>query len=47
MISLCDDTQTDIIEAFSWTFWCLDELFKVINPYFKRIVTQIYPNELQ
>ena len=42
MLSLSDNNQTDIIEAFNSTSRYLD----IDNPYFERILGQIYPAEL-
>ena len=47
MLSLSDNNQTDIIEAFDSTSWQLDDLLNIDNPYFERMVGQIYPTELQ
>ena len=47
MLSLSDNNQTDIIEAFNSTFRYLDDLLNIDNPYFEQIVGQIYPTELQ
>ena len=47
MLSLSDNNQTDIIEAFNSTSRCLDDLLNIENPYFEQMVGQIYPNELQ
>ena len=47
MLSLSDNNQTDIIEAFNPTSRYLDGLFNIDNPYFEQIVGQIYPTELQ
>ena len=44
---LSDDNQADIIEAFSSTFRYLDDLLNIDHPYFKGMVNQIYPPELQ
>ena len=46
MLSLSDNTQTDIIEAFNSTSIHLDDLLNIDNPYFERMVGQIYPTEL-
>ena len=46
MMSLSDDTQADMIEAFNSTFRHLDGLLNIDNPYFERMITQIYPTEL-
>ena len=41
MLSLSDNNQTDIIEAFNFTSGYLDDLLNIDNPYFKQIVGQI------
>ena len=46
-LSLSDNNQTDIIEAFNSTFRYLDDLLNIENPYFEQLVGQIYPIELQ
>ena len=47
MLSLSDNNQTDIIEAFNSTFRYLDELLNIDNPYFEQMEGQIYTTELQ
>ena len=47
MLSLSDNNQTDIIEAFNSTSRYLGDLLNIDNPYFEQIVGQIYPTELQ
>ena len=47
MLSLSDNNQTDIIEAFNSTSRYLDDLLNIDNPYFEQMVDQIYPTELQ
>ena len=47
MLSLSDNNQADIIEAFNFTSRYLDDLLNIYNPYFKQMVGQIYPTELQ
>ena len=47
MLSLSDNNQTDIIEAFNSTSRYLDDLLKIDNPYFVHMIGQIYPTELQ
>ena len=47
MLSLSDNNQADIIEAFNSTFRYLDDLLNIDNPYFEQMVGQIYPTELQ
>ena len=47
MLSLSDNNQTDIIEAFNSISRYLDDLLNIDNPYFEQMVGQIYPIELQ
>ena len=47
MLSLSDNNQTDIIEAFNSNSRYLDDLLYIDNPYFEQMVGQIYPTELQ
>ena len=47
MLSLSDNNQTDIIEAFNSTSRYLDDLLNIDNPYFEQTVCQIYPTEIQ
>ena len=47
MLSLSDNNQTDIVEAFNITSRYLDDLLNIDNPYFEQMVGQIYPTELQ
>ena len=47
MLSLSDNNQTDIIEAFNSTSRNIDDLLNIDNPYFELMVGQIYPTELQ
>ena len=47
MLSLSDNNQTDIIEAFNSTSRYLDDSLYIDNPYFEQMVGQIYPTELQ
>ena len=46
MISLFDDKQADINDAFNTTSRYLDEILNINNVYFDNIVSQIYPSEL-
>ena len=46
-ISLSDDKQADIIDAFSTTSRYLDDILNINNVYFDNMVSQIYPSELQ
>ena len=47
MLSLSDNNQTDIIEAFNSTSRYLADLLDIDNPYFEQVVGQIYSIELQ
>ena len=47
MLSLSDNNQADIIEAFNSTSRYLDDVLNIDNPYFEQMVGQIYPTELQ
>ena len=43
VLSLSDNNQNDIIEAFNSTSRYLDDLLNIVNPYFEQMVGQIYP----
>ena len=45
-LSLSDNNQTDIIEAFNSTARYLDDLLNIDNPYYIQKVGQIYPTEV-
>ena len=47
MLSLSDNNQTGIIEAFNSTSRYLDDILNIDNPYFEHMVGQIYPTELR
>ena len=47
MLSLSDNNETNIIEAFNSTSRYLDDLINIDNPYFEQVVGQIYPTEHQ
>ena len=47
MMSLSDDKQADIIDAFNITSRYLDDISNIYNVYFDSLVSQIYPLELQ
>ena len=47
MLSLSEDTQSDVIEAFNSTSRYLDDLLNIDNIFFDRMVNLIYPSELQ
>ena len=47
MMSLSDDKQADVIDAFNTTSRYLDNTLNINNVYFDNMVSQIYPSELQ
>ena len=47
MLSLSDNNQTDIIEAFNSTSRYLYDFLNIDNPYFEQMEDQIYSTELQ
>ena len=47
MMSLSDDKQADVIDAFNATSRYLDKILNIYNVYFDNMVSQIYPSELQ
>ena len=47
MMSLSDDKQADIIDAFNTTFRYLDDILNTNNFCFDSMVSQIYPSDLQ
>ena len=47
MMSLSDDKQVDVIDAFNTTSRYLDDILNTYNVYFDNMVSQIYPSELQ
>ena len=47
MLSLSDNNQADIVEAFNSTSRHQGDLLKNENPYFEQMVSQIYPTERQ
>ena len=47
MMSLSDDKQADVIDAFNTTSRYLDDILNINNVYFVDMVSQIYPSELQ
>ena len=46
-MSLSNDHQADVIDAFSTTSRYLDDILNINNVYFDKMVSQIYPSELQ
>ena len=47
MMSLSDDKQADVIDAFNTTSRYLDDILNINNVYFDNMVSKIYPSELQ
>ena len=47
VMSLSDDKQTDVIDAFNTTSRYLDDILNIDNVYFDNMVSQIYPSEFQ
>ena len=47
MISLSDDKQAHVIDAFNTTSRYLDNILNINNVYFDNMVGQIYPSEFQ
>ena len=47
MLSLSDNNQTDIIEAFNSSSRYSDDLLNIDKSYFEEMVGQLYPTELQ
>ena len=47
MMSLYDDKQVDIIDAFNTTSRHLDDILNINNVYFDNTVSKIYPSKLQ
>ena len=42
-MSLSDDTQAGVIDAFNTTSRYLDDILNINNVYFDNMVSQIYP----
>ena len=47
MMSLSDDKQADVVDAFNTTSRYLDDILNIYNVYFDNMVSQKYPSELQ
>ena len=45
-MSLSEDKQTDIIDAFNTTSGYLSDILNINNVYFENMVSQIYSSEL-
>ena len=46
-MSLSDDKQADVIDAFNTTSRYLDDILNINNVYFDNMLSQIYPSEFQ
>ena len=46
-MSLSEDNQSDVIEAFNSTSRYLDDLLNIDNNFFDNMVNRIYPSELR
>ena len=47
MVSLSNETQANVIDAFNSTSRYLDDLLNIDNLYFEQMVDKIYPSELK
>ena len=47
MLSLSEDNQSYVIEAFNSTSWYLDDLLNIDNKFFDSMVSSIFPSEIQ
>ena len=47
MLSLSNDNQSEVIEAFNSASRYLDDLLNIDNIFFDSMVNHIYPSELQ
>ena len=47
MVSLSDDKQAGVIDAFNTTSRYLDNILNINNVYFDNMVSQMYPSKLQ
>ena len=47
MLSLSEDIQSEITEAFNSTSRYLDYILHIDNSFFDRLVSHIYPSKLQ
>ena len=47
MVSLSDDMQADIIDAYNTTSRYLDDILNINNVYFDTMISQICHSELQ
>ena len=46
-MSLSEDKQAGVIDAFNTTSRYLDDILNINNVYFDNMISQIYPSELQ
>ena len=46
MMSLSDDNQADVIDAFNTISRYLDDILNITNVYYDNMVSQIYPSDL-
>ena len=47
MMSLYDDKQANVIDAFNTTSRYLDDILNINDVYFDNMVSKIYPSELK
>ena len=47
MMSLSDDNQANVIDAFNTGSRYLDDILNINNVSFDNMISQIYPSELQ
>ena len=47
MLSLSEDNQSDVIEAFNSTSQYLDGLLNIDNNFFDSMINRIFPSNLQ
>ena len=47
MLSLSDDNESEVTEAFNSTSRYLDDLLNIVNNFFDSMVNHIYPSQLQ
>ena len=47
MLSLSEDNQSNVIEAFNFTCRYLDDLLNINKHFFDSMVNRIYPSKLQ
>ena len=46
MMSLSDDKQADVIDAFNTTSRYLDDILNIYKVYCGNVISQIYPSEV-